>query len=65
MKPSTTYQAYSGVVLFSSGSQFLVCKREVIDGMTHVYLREIELGLSKNVVLLCDDKVSTSWILAE
>ena len=33
--------------------------------MTNIYLREIELGQSKNVVLICDDKVSTSSMLKE
>jgi len=43
----------------------LVCKREEKDGMVNVYLREVELGLSKNVVLICDDKVATSSIYKE
>ena len=33
--------------------------------MTNIYLREIELGFSKNVVLICDDKCATSSILKE
>lgn len=42
-------------VLFRSGTEFLVCKREQRGSVLHVYLREVNLGLGKNVVLWCDD----------
>lgn len=45
--------------MFPPGTEFLVCKRveDRRSGVLHVYLREICLGWSKNVVLWCDDKV--------
>jgi hypothetical protein len=30
-----------GTILFRAGSEFLICKREEIDGITHVYMREV------------------------
>jgi len=42
-------------ILFSSGTEFLVCKRVEKYHKVHIYLREINLGFSKNVVLWCDD----------
>lgn len=46
------------VLLFESGSEFLVCRRETDannPNITHVYLREISLGWMKNSVLWLDD----------
>jgi len=44
-------------VLFAGGSSFLVCKREDIDGVAHIYLREVCLGLSRNVIVWVDENV--------
>ena len=53
----------SNVILFPSGTEFLVCKREQVGMSLHIYIREICLGFSKNVLLWCDDKLgSTEYI---
>ena len=46
-------------ILFPSGCEFLVCKREEdkAAGLTHIYLREVSLGLSKRSAFLLDDEV--------
>ena len=48
------------VLLFRSGTEFLVCKREQVGETVHVHLREVNLGLGKNVVLWCDDSIRKS-----
>lgn len=50
---------HANTVLFSSGTEFLVCKREQVGVTLHIYIREICLGFSKNVVFWCDDKLSS------
>ena len=37
---NTEYQD-DGTVLFGAGTEFLVCKKEQIDGKTHIYIREV------------------------
>ena len=48
-------------MVFQAGSEFLVCKREeeLIEGqkILNVYLREIQLGFNKDVVLWLNDKL--------
>lgn len=44
-------------VIFLSQSQFMVCKKEVRDDVTHIYLRELQLGFGKHVTLWLDDTV--------
>ena len=41
----------------------MVCKRQWSRGVLKIHLREICLGFSKNVVLWCDDEITTSSIL--
>jgi len=50
-------------ILFASGSEFLVCKRVEKDDKVCIFLREIKLGLNKNAVLWCDDKITDSAML--
>lgn len=57
---SILYRMLGNVILFASGSEFLVCKREIIGEALHIYLREICLGFSKSVVLWCDDKLASN-----
>ena len=50
-------------MLFKSGSEFMICKREVgtdKDKTLHIYLREIMTGLAKNTVVWCDHKIHAS-----
>ena len=49
-------------VLFGSGSEFLVCKVETCDkNVTHVYLRNVQLGLSEQTTLMwTDDQIFTT-----
>ena len=44
-------------ILFKTGSEFLVCKVEDIQGILHVYIRQIELGWGQNVVFWLDDHI--------
>lgn len=50
-------------ILFASGSEFLVCKRTEDGDKINIYLREIKLGLNKNPILWCDDKIHDSAML--
>lgn len=52
--------ATRSTILFRSGTEFMVCKREQKGEVLHVYIREICLGFGKNVVLWCDDGVLTN-----
>ena len=49
-------------MLFESGSEFLVCKVETCDkSVTHVYLRNVQLGLSEQTTLMwTDDQIFTT-----
>jgi len=42
------------VILFPSGSEFMVCKRKQEGKILHVYLREIKTGIGEDVLLWCD-----------
>ena len=46
-------------ILFASGSTFMVCSRvekgRSPDGKTHIYIRQVQLGLGHNVVMWADD----------
>jgi len=44
-------------VMFQSGCEFLVTKREKIEDEHHIYLREIQTGLVKHPYLWLDDKL--------
>jgi len=46
-------------ILFKAGSEFLICKEDVIDGIQHVYIRQIELGWGESVVFWLDDQIFT------
>lgn len=50
-------EATGGTILFTSGTEFLVCKRIQVDQVTHVYLREVAIGLQKNVTLWVDHNI--------
>ena len=46
-------------VLFASGCEFMVCDRSTdASGVTHIYVREIILGLSNPIIWLDDNKNS-------
>ena len=46
------------IVLFPAGSEFLVCKVEQIGDQKHIYLRNVQLGLSEQTtVMWTDDKL--------
>ena len=49
-------------VLFESGTEFLVCKVEKCDqGVTHIYLRNIQLGLGDYTTMMwTDDQIFTT-----
>lgn len=51
------YKSEKKTVVFLPQSQFLVCKKEVRDQVTHIYLRELQLGFGKHVTLWLDDTV--------
>ena len=53
-------KAIRNTILFRSGTEFLVCKREQVGDVLNVYIREINLGFGKNVVLWCDDSLFTN-----
>jgi hypothetical protein len=44
-------------ILFNPGCEFIVCKKEIIQGKTHIYIREIRTGFNKNTVLWVDDNI--------
>lgn len=46
-------------ILFPSGCEFLICKREEDNDqeVTHIYLREVSIGLSKQSALIVDEEV--------
>ncbi len=44
-------------VLFAPWCTFLVTKKEQIEDKAHIYLRQVELGTSKNTILWVDDKI--------
>ena len=44
-------------VLFAPGCEFLVCKKEIKDDITHIYIREIRTGLAQHVRLWVDDNL--------
>ncbi|CAF3722822.1 unnamed protein product [Rotaria sp. Silwood1] len=48
-------------VLFLPYSSFLVCHVEKIQRKNHIYLRQIELGLCKYVILWVDDHIFDDW----
>ena len=43
-------------IIFGSGCEFLICNREETDTTVNIYLREVEFGVGRNVVLWVDDK---------
>lgn len=47
----------SEVVLFGLNTEFLVCKKELLDDKWHIYLREIKTGIAQNVILWVDDEI--------
>ena len=49
--------AKDGTVLFRAGTEFLVCKREQINNITHIYMREVQLGFGKNILFWLDGNV--------
>lgn len=52
-----THDRRDGTVLFRAGSEFMVCKREERDGITHIYIREVQLGFGQNVLFWLDHNV--------
>ncbi|CAF1215141.1 unnamed protein product [Rotaria sp. Silwood1] len=48
-------------VLFLPHSTFLVCHKEIKDRKNIIYMRQIELGLCKYVVLWVDDHIFHDW----
>lgn len=48
-------KAAGGTILFPSGSQFLVCKRENVGNKINIYLRQVHLSLGHSVVLWADN----------
>lgn len=44
-------------VIFPTGTEFLCCKSEYLNGKQHIYLREIRTGFSTNTVLWVDDEL--------
>lgn len=50
-------QATGKTILFPSGSQFLVCKREIVENQLHIYLRQVNLGLGHSIMFWADEKV--------
>lgn len=58
---SATERMNSNVVLFESGSEFLVCathKDQKNPSFTHVYMRQIDLGWSQHVIHWLDPKAN-------
>lgn len=49
-----------GTILFPSGTEFLVCKVEKVQGVANIYIRQINLGLTsgRSVLLINDEKKS-------
>jgi len=52
---STNAKKTQKTVMFPSGCEFLVTKREQVEEETHIYLREIQTGLAKHSFLWLDD----------
>ena len=52
---SAIMKATINTIIFPSGSEFLVCKREQVLDVTHIYIREVTLGLSRNAVMWIDE----------
>ena len=50
-------------ILFKSGSEFIVCKHYEKDGQHNIYIRQVNLGLGKNVDLWCDSRIEKSSYL--
>jgi len=44
-------------VLFTPWCTFLVTRKEKINGKTHIYVRQVELGTTQNTILWVDDKI--------
>ena len=57
---SFTEKETGRTVLFQSGSEFIVCKVEEKNGMTNIYLRNVQLGLSQGQTILWTDEQSTT-----
>ena len=53
---SPFFSKYIHTVIFGSGCEFLICKREEEGNIVNVYLREVEFGVGRNVVLWVDEK---------
>ena len=65
MEPESGFEvACANTILFPSGSEFLVCKRtdDAVSGITHIYLREIQLGFAKNTVLWLSDDLEEAQL---
>lgn len=43
-------------MIFASGCEFLVCRKEITEDEIHIYIREVEFGIGNAVVLWVDDK---------
>ena len=58
-------QNTESTIAFEAGSQFLVCNREnqMIDGynILNVYLREIQIGVGKDMVLWLDTQENMKY----
>ena len=63
-----TEQLNAKVVLFESGCEFLVCRREIDPEnatITHIYLREIGIGWMKNGLLWLDPNGPSNQIITK
>ena len=45
------------LVVFGMGTEFLVCKKEKVNHLWHIWLREIRTGFGTNSVLWVDDEL--------
>jgi len=63
-KEPSLARATCGTILFKPDCEFIVCNKKSDGNITNIYIREINLGLSKNVVLICDGAASSSKFLA-
>jgi len=49
------FKKCSKVILFNSGAEFFVCKTMQKEHVLHVYLREVNVGFSDQVIVWVDD----------